>query len=124
MPLAQQVYRAHRRFREKGDIGMPDGIVAHIGHGGVEHQHFGLPRHAGVDRMDVQVTELVRQPGLLGRRQWLVAPEQDLVGEQRSVDLALLRRGQFPAQVDAFDDRADGGAQGGDVQSHVGQLCW
>jgi hypothetical protein len=46
---------------------VPDRVVAHVGDGGVEDQHFGLLRHVRVDRMNVQVTEVRGETCLLLR---------------------------------------------------------
>ncbi|MOA55321.1 hypothetical protein D3C78_1790950 [compost metagenome] len=89
---------------------MPDRVIAHVGDGGVEDQHFGLLRHIRVDRVNVQVAEIRREACLLLRRDRLVTEEQDLMLEQGLLDGIALLRVQRLADVDAADLRAEGGA--------------
>jgi len=74
-------HRAERRGGQEGHVGVPHGVVAYVGDGGVEDQHFGLFRHVGVDRVDVQVAEVRREPRLLLRGDRLVTEEQHRVAE-------------------------------------------
>jgi hypothetical protein len=58
---------------------VPDRVVAHVGDGGVEDQHFRLFRHVRVDRVNVQVAESTPRNALLLRADRLVAEEQHLM---------------------------------------------
>ena len=89
---------------------MPHGVVTHIGHRGVEDQHFGLFRHVGVDRVNMQVTKIGREACLLLRRDGLVAEEQHRVGKQRLFDGVALFNIQRLGDIDATDLGAQGGA--------------
>ncbi|MNF72151.1 hypothetical protein D3C84_541210 [compost metagenome] len=89
---------------------MPDRVIAHVGDGGVEDQHFGLLRHIRVDRMNVQVAEIGGESRLLLRRDRLVAEEQHLMLEQGLFDGIALFKVQRLADVDAADLCAEGGA--------------
>lgn len=69
-------YRAEGRSLQKADVGVPDGIVAHVGHGGVEHEDFrllcqvglavccslltGRPTSAGMGEFNVKAREASR----------------------------------------------------------------
>ncbi|MCY1248630.1 hypothetical protein D9M72_620790 [compost metagenome] len=89
---------------------MPDCVIAYVGDGGVEDQHFRLFRHIGVDRVNVQVAEIRGESRLLLRRDRLVAEEQHLMLEQGLLDSVALFRTQRLADVDAADLCTEGGA--------------
>ncbi|MCY1426753.1 hypothetical protein D9M71_425790 [compost metagenome] len=89
---------------------MPDRVVAHVGDGGVEDQHFRLFRHIGVDRVNVQVAEIRGESRLLLWRDRLVAKEQDLMFEQGLLNGVALFRAQRLADVDAADLCTEGRA--------------
>ncbi|MNR24732.1 hypothetical protein D3C85_1418330 [compost metagenome] len=83
---------------------------------GIEHDDLlGLLR-VGVDGVDMQIPEAVRQRPLRSRGDGLAAKEQHLVFEQGAMDLLELPLGQGLGQIDPGDLGADMGAQGGDGQ--------
>ncbi|MNG14732.1 hypothetical protein D3C84_985090 [compost metagenome] len=89
---------------------MPDRVVAHVGDGGVEDQHFRLFRHIGVDRVNVQVAEIRGESRLLLWRDRLVTEEQHLMLEQGLFDGIALFNVQRLTDVDAADLCTEGGA--------------
>ena len=79
---------------------------------GIEHDDLlGLLR-VGVDGVDVQIPEAVRQRPLGSRGDGLVAKEQHLVFEQGAMELLELPLAQGLGQIDAGDDGADVGPRG------------
>ena len=89
---------------------MPHRVITHIRDGGVEDQHFGLFRHVGVDRVDVQVAKVCREPCLLRRGDRLVTEEQHRIVEQRLFNGVALFGIQRLGDIDAADLGAQGGA--------------
>lgn len=96
-------HRTERRGGQEGHVGVPHGVVAHVGDGGVEDQHFGLFRYVGVDRVDMQVAEIRRKPRLLLRVDGLASEEQYRVREQRLFNGVALLEVQRLGDVDATD---------------------
>ncbi|MNN42118.1 hypothetical protein D3C81_1562750 [compost metagenome] len=58
---------AEGRGFQEGHVGVPDGVIAHVGHGCIEDDHLALLRHAGVDRVDMQIAEARGEGSLLLR---------------------------------------------------------
>jgi len=122
-------HRAQRRGRQEGHVGVPHGVVTHVGDGRVEDQHLRRLWHIGVDRVDMQVAEAGGETRLLLRVERLVAEEQYLMLEQRLLDGIALFGADVAADVHAADLCAERRAEGGNGQAHVGLFnrapgCW
>ncbi|MNP34392.1 hypothetical protein D3C76_1276760 [compost metagenome] len=111
-------YRTQCRGGQEGHVGVPHGVVAHVGDGGVEHQHLRGFRHVGVDRVNMQVAKARGKVSLLLWVDRLVTEEQHLMLEQGLLDAVTLFVVDRAAEVDTADLCAECSAQRSNGQAH------